>query len=230
MAAHSRLVPSTPRTAIVSDLHGHPMAVPSLSFGVMTALQVLFLVLFLAGLLSLVMFMLFGVERQGHVSVVALQSGDPDAWRRFLGATRDVRARIGLPGLAAFATLFGMVGYALSRYTTLSLPARLALATLAGAAALALAITLVTRWAVPSARNEEIDERFLLQGHFGTVIAPVTADGVGEISYELGGARFRSPARSLDGSPIELDTEIVIERVEDGIAYVEAWTHVEKRI
>lgn len=196
----------------------------------MTALQFLFLVLFLAGLLSLVMFMLFGVERQGRVSVVALQSGDRDAWRRFLGATRDVRARIGLPGLAAFATLFGMVGYVLSRYTTLPLAARLLIATLAGGAALALAIVLVAKWAVPSARNEEIDERFLLQGHFGTVIAPVTHDGIGEIGYQLGGARFTLPARSLDGSPIEREAEVVIERVEDGVAYVEAWTHVEKRI
>lgn len=196
----------------------------------MSALQFLFLVLFLGGLLSLVMFMLFGVERQGHVSVVALQSGDPDAWRRFLGVTRDVRARIGLPGLAAFATLFGMVGYALSRHTTLPLAARLVIASLAGGAALAIAIILVAKWAVPSARNEEIDERFLLQGHFGTVIAPVPMDGVGEISYELGGARFRSPARSVDGSPIELDAEIVIERVEDGVAYVEAWSLVEQRI
>ena len=196
----------------------------------MTALQVLFLALFLAGLLSIVMFMLFGVERQGRVSVAALESGDPESWRRVLGATRDVRARIGLPGLAAFATLFGMVGYVLSRYTTLPLAARLLLATLAGGAALAIAIVLVAKWAVPSARNDEIDERFLLQGHFGTVVAPVTAEGVGEISYELGGARFRLPARSLDGSPIDLDDEIVIERVEDGVAWVESWTHVEKRI
>ena len=196
----------------------------------MTALQFLFLVLFLAGLLSLVMFMLFGVERRGSVSVVALQSGDPDAWRRFLGATRDVRARIGLPGLAAFATLFGMVGYALSRYTTLPPVARLLIASLAGGAALTLAIVLVAKWAVPSARNEEIDERFLLQGHFGTVIEPVGADGTGEIRYELGGAHFTSPARSLDGSPIELDAEVVIERVEDGVAYVESWAAVEERL
>ena len=196
----------------------------------MSVLQVMFLVLFLGGLLSTVMFMLFGVEKQGRVSAAALQSGDLESWRRFLGVTRDVRARIGLPGLAAFATLFGMVGYALSHYTTLSVAVRLVLATLAGAAALALAIALVAKWAVPSARSEEIDERFLLQGHFGTVIAPVTAEGVGEISYELGGARFRLPARSLDGSPIDLDDEIVIERVEDGVAWVEPWTLVEKRI
>lgn len=196
----------------------------------MTVLHLLFLVLFLAGLLSLVMFMLFGVERQGQVSIVALQSGDPDAWRRFLGVTRDVRARIGLPGLAAFATLFGLVGYALSRYTTMSASIRLLVAALAGGAALAVAIVLVAKWAVPSARKDEVDERFLLQGHFGTVIAPMEPGGAGEIEYELGGARFRSLARSVDGSPIEQAAEVVIERVEDGCAYVEAWTHVEQRL
>lgn len=196
----------------------------------MSVIHLLFLVSFLGGLVMLVMFMLFGVERQGRVSVAALQSGDPDAWRRFLGATQDVRARIGLPGFAAFATLFGLVGYALSRYSELSLLIRLLLATLAGGAALAIAVTLVAKWAVPSARNEEVDERFLLQGHFARVTVPVGADSVGEVVYELGGAQFSTPARSLDGSALERDTEVVIERIEDGCAHVEAWALVEKRI
>ena len=196
----------------------------------MTVVHLLFLVSFLGGLVMLVMFMLFGVERQGRVSAVALQSGDHDAWRRFLGATQDVRARIGLPGFAAFATLFGMVGYALSRYSELALLTRLILATLAGGAALAIAIALVAKWAVPSARREEVDERFLLQGHFARVTVPVEPESAGEVVYELGGAHFSTPARSLDGSALERGTEVVIERIEDGCAYVEAWALVEKRI
>ncbi len=192
--------------------------------------QLLFLASFLAGLLALVMFMLFGVERHGPVSATALQSSDPDAWRRILGATQDVRARIGLPGIAAFAAFFGAVGYGLSRYTLLAAGTRLAIAVLAGAAAMALAVALVARWAVPSARNDVVDERFLLQGHFATVISPVPSDGTGEIDYELEGMHLRSQARSLDGSAIHRDAEVVIERIEDGVAYVEPWVQVEQRI
>ncbi|HUF26677.1 MAG TPA: hypothetical protein VMM18_06820 [Gemmatimonadaceae bacterium] len=193
-------------------------------------LHFVFLASFLSGLLALVMFMLFGVERHGGVSAAALQRGDPDAWRRLLGATSDVRARVGLPGLAAFATLFGAVGYALSRYTTVPLTARLVLAALAGGAALALAITLVAKWAVPSARKEVIDERFLLQGHFATVTVPVAENGTGEVAYEVGGVRFTALARSLDGVAIGRGADVVIERVEDGCAHIEPWVQVEKRL
>lgn len=196
----------------------------------MLIVQIFFLASFLAGLLALVMFMLFGVERQQGTATVALTSGDPDAWRRILAATQSARARIGLPGLAAFATLFGAVGYVLSRYTTLSLGSRLAIAIAAGAAALTLAVVLVARWAIPSARNEVVDERFLLQGHFATVTTSVPADGTGEIGYELEGVHLIAQARSLDGSAIQRDAEVVIERIEDGIAFVEPWVQVEQRI
>lgn len=196
----------------------------------MVILQVLFLASFLAGLLILVMFMLFGVERQRSSSAIALRAGDPDALRRILGATQEVRARIGLPGLAAFATLFGAVGYALSRYTAMPITGRLAVAVLAGMAALALAIVLVARWAVPGARNEVVDERFLLQGHFARVTTAVPSDGDGEIDYELEGVHLTARARSLDGTPIQRDAEVVIERIEDGVAWVEPWGQVEQRI
>lgn len=196
----------------------------------MMILHLVFLGSFIAGLLMLVMFMLFGVERQGGASRVMLPSADPDAWRRLLGATSDVRARIGLPGFAAFATLFGAVGYGLSRYTALPLWARLVIAAAAGGTALALAVMLVAQWAVPSARKEVIDERFLLQGHFARVTEPISGDGVGEIHYEVGGVQLASRARSLDGTAIDRDAEVVIERLEDGVAFVEPWVQVEKRI
>jgi len=196
----------------------------------MMIVHILFLASFLAGLLALVMFMLFGVERHQGTATVALTSGDPDAWLRILAATQSARARIGLPGLAAFATLFGAVGYVLSRYTALSLGSRVAIAIAAGAAALTLAVVLVARWAIPSARNEVVDERFLLQGHFATVTASVPADGTGEIGYELEGVHLTAQARSLDGSAIQRDAEVVIERIEDGIAFVEPWVQVEQRI
>jgi hypothetical protein len=37
-------------------------------------------------------------------------------------------------------------------------------------------------------------------------------------------------ARSLDGTGIPPGTDIAIERLEDGIAYVELWSQVEERL
>ena len=38
------------------------------------------------------------------------------------------------------------------------------------------------------------------------------------------------PARSFDDGTLAAGTEVVIERIEDDIAYVEAWLEVEKRL
>jgi len=37
-------------------------------------------------------------------------------------------------------------------------------------------------------------------------------------------------ARSIDGSGIPSGTEVAIERLEEGVAYVELWSHVEERL
>ena len=52
----------------------------------------------------------------------------------------------------------------------------------------------------------------------------------GEIVYEVDGRRYTVPARSWDGEPIALDADVVIERVEDGVAIVERWAQVEECI
>ena len=52
----------------------------------------------------------------------------------------------------------------------------------------------------------------------------------GEISYQLEGAWHQARALSLDGQPIESDTEIAIERIEDGIAWVERWSTIERQL
>ena len=46
----------------------------------------------------------------------------------------------------------------------------------------------------------------------------------------MDGAQYAIPARSFDGSPLEVGDEVMIDRIEDGIAWVEAWAVVEKRI
>jgi len=177
-----------------------------------------FLGLFLAGLVLAVGAMLFGVERT----------------RPSVDGSPTIGARLTVPNVAAFATVFGAVGYLLHRYSSLGTLAIFVIAAIAGALGVVGAILLVARWALPAVAAEVVDERYVLQGHPARVTALV-ADATGapsayEISYEEGGATHRLRAQSLEGTALTPGSEVVIERVENGIAYVEAWSVVERRL
>jgi hypothetical protein len=181
-------------------------------------LSVVFLASLLAGLLLGVRAMLVGVERPR-----------PDG--------TGTRPAVSMPSIAAFATLFGLVGHLLLRYAELSPAVALGLAVVAGALGVAGAVALVARWAVsPPAEHDDhhhhgVDPRYLLQGTPAVVTRAVTADRDGEIRY-VGedGAHYATPARSFDGSALEVGVDVAIDRIEDGVAYVEAWALVEKRL
>ena len=178
----------------------------------------LFLGLFLAGLVLAVGAMLFGVERTRPSA-----SGSP-----------TIGARLTVPNVAAFATVFGAVGYLLHRYSSLGTAATFLIAAIAGALGVVGSVLLVARWALPAVAAEVVDERYLLQGHPARVTA-IVGDGSGapgayEISYAEGSATHSLRARSLEGETLTPGSEVVIERVEDGIAYVEAWSVVERRL
>ena len=57
-------------------------------------------------------------------------------------------------------------------------------------------------------------------GHGAQVITPIPEKGVGELAYVLGGRRFNAPARTEDGHPIGVGTEVVICRVSRWMFYV----------
>jgi hypothetical protein len=178
----------------------------------------LFLGLFLAGLVLAVGAMLFGVERKRQSA-----TGAP-----------TIGARLTVPNIAAFATVSGAVGYLLHRYSALGTVAVLVIAAIAGALAVVGAVLLVARWALPAVAAEVVDERYVLQGHPARVTR-IVADAAGapsayEISYEEGGATHLLRAHSLEGTVLAPGSEVVIERVEDGAAYVEAWSVVERRL
>jgi hypothetical protein len=180
----------------------------------------LFLGLFLVGLVLGVGAMLFGVERQ---RAPAGGAGAP-----------TVGARLTVPNVAAFAAASGAAGYLLHRYATLGNVAVFLLAAAAGTLGVVGASLLVARWALPAVAAEVIDERYVLQGHPARVTR-VISGGAGapaayEISYEDGGTTHVLRACSLEGTPLEAGADVVIERVEDGNAWVEAWSVVERRL
>ncbi|HEY9514895.1 MAG TPA: hypothetical protein VIQ74_04370 [Gemmatimonadaceae bacterium] len=173
-------------------------------------MRILFLFIFIVGLVLGTISMIAGIDRdQRH-----------GRWIHYFN----------LPTAGVAATLFGLVGYPLAEYSELGM---LAILAISGGAAVAGAITMmvvIAGWAVPSAEREVLDERFILQGQFAHVTRAIPAGATGEISFEYEGEQRTSSASGLDGQAIAQDADVVIERVEGGIAYVELWSTIAQQL
>jgi hypothetical protein len=180
---------------------------------------------FVVGLLLAVYVMLHGVERHTAPSGRAPHevSGGHDP-------RSEPRPLVNGQNVAALLVPLGAAGYLLHRHASLNTSAVVAWALVAGAAGLALSVLLLSAWAVPSARRDVVDERYLMQGHPATVTRAIPAGGEGEIAYEADGHRWVLAARSWDGAAIEAAVDVAIDRVEGGVAYVEEWAQVEARL
>jgi membrane protein implicated in regulation of membrane protease activity len=169
--------------------------------------------------------MLHGVERHVPASPVAPHEAS-GAWN----AAAAPSPLFNVQSVGAFAAGFGIGGYLLARYTALPPAAALVVALAVGVAGVMLSAALIAKWVIPGARSEAVDDRYLLQGHPATVTGAIGHDGEGEIAYEADGRAYTVRARSWDGAPIDDGADVVIERVEGGVAFVERWAQVEERI
>ena len=188
-------------------------------------MSVVFLACFVLGLVLGVYVMLHGVEREPRG-----QDTPPHEARGAHDPATEPSVLFNAQNAAAFSAAFGAGGYLLARFSSLGTPLVVALAVLMGAAGVALSAGVLAGWVLPSARRETVDERYLLQGHPARVTASIPADGVGEIEYEADGRRYVVRARSWDGAALSAGTDVAIERVEGGVAYVEQWAAVETRL
>ncbi len=171
------------------------------------------------------LYVTLGFLLAGLIAGVISMVGGIDQRERY-----SVRVRyLNLPIFAAFATVFGVVGYPLFRYTALDPAAILAIAAASACAAAAGMVGVIAGWAVPSASREVKDPRYDLQGHFARVTRAVDR-GTGEIEYTADDVVRRAEARSLDGGVIDAGVEVVIERIEDGIAHVERWSTIAEQL
>lgn len=177
----------------------------------------LFLGAFVLGVIVGILVMLHGVERGSGALPVKVAPG------------ARYPASLARPALGGFLTGFGLTGYLLGRNGTVGPALQLLVAAVVGVLGAWAAVAVVTRWAIPSALADEVDERYLLQGHVAQVTAAI-GDTPGSVTWEIDGARHAAAARSLEGGTIPAGTEVVIERIEDGIAWVEPWATVEERI
>jgi hypothetical protein len=177
----------------------------------MSAPARVFVAAFTAGLLLAVFAMLHGVE---HL-------------RR--NRTRAPSPFFNLPAIAAFAVGFGAVGYPVASRTRLPGWGTLLIAIAAGGLATSGMITLLAKWALRGG-SPSLSEEHSIQGQLATVTRDITPSAPGEISYEHSGVPVRIPARVLGGSFVAVDTDVVIDRIEDGVALVEEWATVERRL
>lgn len=197
-----------------------------------------FLAFFIIGLLLGVRIMLHGVERPARASRPASAAGEASAKPTPVGP----RFALDLPTAAGFAAAFGATGYLLVRYTLLGPAVDAVIAAILGAAGAIGAVALVAAWAIPAAKAEVVDERYLFQGAFarvtgvsdrgatGTIVYHAAVEGAGSGKPGRQGEALTLPATGLDGARLEVGAEVVIERIENGMAYVEPWARVEARL
>jgi membrane protein implicated in regulation of membrane protease activity len=177
-------------------------------------MEYLFLAAFIAGLLLAVRIMFFGAERRKR------------ALKR-VGATPLRRSE---PAAVAFLVMFGIAGYLLTRHGALSGIAGTAAAAVLGVAWSALVARVAIVMARVTPEHDPDDVRYQLQGRVAVVTAAIPGEGEGTIAYAEAAGRQSCRARAIDGGAIAADLEVCIERVEDGIAFVERWDLVEARL
>ena len=173
---------------------------------------ILYIASFIAGLLTGVAIMLFGIERRPG----------PDA------LAAGVSLRHWIPLAAAFAVGFGVAGYSFSR--ALSATGALVASLVVGVVTAGLVRWLVAKSASMPVEHDVDDERYVLQGHVARVVSSIIAGREGRISFDYGNELRTLRARSLDDVAVDEGTEVVIERIEGDLAYVEPWLQVEQRL
>jgi hypothetical protein len=178
----------------------------------MTILRIAFLSVFIGGLVLAVFAMLHGVEH-----------------------TRKNRARapspfFNLPAVAAFGVGFGATGYPLASRTNWRPWAVLVVAMAAGAVATGAMILLLARWALRREPGNPVVGEDEIQGQLAIVSTEIAAAKPGEISYEYLGQRLTISALGVSAKVLPVGAEVVIDRIENGVALVEEWSVVEQRL
>ena len=182
----------------------------------------------MVGLVLGVFAMLYGTERR--VRAGAPSGPKPHERTSVHDAAAEPSPLFNIASIGAFSVGFGLTGYWVARHSGWPMAIQVVVAALAGATAMALQSLLIARWAIPGARAAHMDERYLLQGTLARIVRDVPEGGNGVLHYELDGQACDLPARDIEGAAIPAGTDVVIDRVEAGVATVELWARVEARL
>lgn len=140
-------------------------------------------------------------------------------------------ARIGAisaPSVAAFAIAFGALGYLLTAHSSLSYWLILLVAGISGSATGVASAPLIVK--LKRATVDVVSESADVEGQVARVVRPVSESAVGEVAYERDGREFRHPALNSLAGVLRAGKEVVIDRIDGGVAYVEDWESVERRL
>ena len=124
--------------------------------------------------------------------------------------------------ILAFLAWFGGTGFLLTKYSHIVSLFIVLLATFAGLAAGWMVFRFLLKLVGPSDEPLQAEDRRIV-GSLAKVSMTIRENGTGEVIFPLGGGRSCSGARSEDGIAIEKGAEVVIEKYEQGIAYVKRW-------
>jgi hypothetical protein len=173
-------------------------------------LAIPFLVVFTAGLLAGVYAMLQGVTP---------------------AASAGKTTRIGMntaPSVAIFAITFGAVGYLCTTRTSLTSPIVFVIALVAATATIPASAPVLARIVRTRSGGSFHDPE--IEGQLAKVVRPTSSTVTGEIAYSRDGVDFQHPALSLSAGLLEPGHDVVIDRIENDVAFVEDWETVEKRL
>ncbi|HEY2855561.1 MAG TPA: NfeD family protein [Gemmatimonadaceae bacterium] len=176
-------------------------------------------------LFTVVTFLLGGLGgTQSHGVAHGMLSGltGPHASTHAHGTNANHVSPFSLSTLSAFLTWFGGAGYLLTRYSPLAALAVTLTALVFGVVGAAAFFSAIARYIVPRLTVLNPDD-FRVQGAVARVTSTIQPGRIGEIVYTLGGTRHADGARSESGELIDRGTQVVILRLEKGIAYVEPW-------
>ena len=190
-----------------------------------SGMKIFAVVAFLCGLLLAVRTMFFGVQRRLDENHLA--------------------HRVWPLGLGAFLVISGALIYLRAAAGQVT-GAWIGTVALVGIAIAGGTWWVVRRSATAPSNDPDDDPRYRFQGHVARVMEPLgprVDSPAGRIAFSFDGKQYEFRARwtpgSWDGSRDDenerrafgkTESEVVIERVEDDVAYVEPWTVVEERL
>jgi hypothetical protein len=152
--------------------------------------------------------------KAGHVHSAAAPGGHSNSISPVNGFT-----------LVIFLCWFGGSGYLLERYGGFVMPVVVVLSTVAGVAGAAALFWFMAHVLMPHERALTAEETATI-GVVGRVSGSIRDHGTGEILFSQNGGRRFAAARSENGRPIPRDTEVVVMRYEQGIAWVQRWDEI----
>lgn len=181
----------------------------------MASLETIFLGAFVVGLLLTIGSFVLGI---GHFGL---------GHNGFHAGGHDLPGSAGvspfnIAGITAFVAWFGGVGYLATTGWELAAWISLLLALGAGLFGWWVIFLVFTKVLLkPEPPPDPAD--LTMEGTVARVTMPISGNRIGEIQYTKAGRLHSDGARSVDGSAIARNEEVVVVRYEQGLAYVEPW-------